>query len=550
MNLFLRMAALGATLVTFAAPFGTHAAPGPLVDAPAGKVEGVAQGDQHVFKGIPYAQPPVGPLRWNPPRPLAPWQGVRQATKFGPACMQPVPKPGSSVYYEPLAAMSEDCLTLNIWAPKNAKHAPVFFWIYGGALLGGASSQGNYDGTKLAERGVVVVSINYRLGVLGWLAHPALSSESPGHVSGNYGLLDQIEALRWVRRNISAFGGDPSNVTIAGESAGALSVMYLMAAPDARGLFARAIAESAYMVSAPDLTKTSFGTPSAEAQGEALLAKFHAKTAAGLRALDARTLTDAGAAGYFPFPAIDGKVLRRQLVEVFDRGEQAPVPLIAGFNQGEIRSLRVLAPRPPASPEAYQTAIRASYRDLSDRFLKLYPGSNLEESIIATTRDALYGWTAERLARKQTAIGVAAYVYLFDHGYPAADQAGLHAFHASELPYVFGTMDRTAEAWPRIPHTEVEHRLSDAMIGYWTSFARTGQPRAQDQPDWPPFGRQRAYMAFEEGPQAKTNLMPDMYDLDEEVVCRRRAAGTQPWNWNVGLWSPPLPDRTSACARP
>jgi para-nitrobenzyl esterase len=542
-------ASTSALCATLCAATIARASSSPVVDAPAGRVSGVSEGGLDVFRGLPYAQPPVGPLRWKGPLPLPRWEGVRQATEFGPACMQPIPKPGG-VYYETPSPMSEDCLTLNIWVPKNARHAPVFFWIYGGALTSGASRQANYDGTKLAERGVMVVSINYRLGVLGYLAHPLLSAESPDGVSGNYGLLDQIEALRWVKRNIASFGGDPSNVTIAGESAGGLSVMYLMAAPDARGLFAKAIAESAYMVSAPELKKTSFGAPSAEAQGAFLLAKLNAKTAADLRAVDARTLTDAVVAGYFPFPAIDGKVLPRQLVETFDRGEQARVPMIAGFNQGEIRSLRVLAPQPPASAAIYETTIRSQYRDLADRFLKLYPSTNLNESILATTRDALYGWTAERLARKQTAIGVPAYLYLFDHGYPAADAAGLHAFHAEELPYVFGTMDRTASAWPKIPDTPAEHALSDAMVGYWSSFARDGRPRAAGQPDWPQFGKARAYMDFEQGPRTAQGLMPDMYDLYEEVVCRRRAVGTQSWNWNVGLWAPPVPEKTSACAKP
>lgn len=549
MSVIHRLAALGAAILTLAAAPAALAAPGPVVNTPAGKAEGVTQGDLDVFKGLPFAQPPVGPLRWKPPLPAPRWEGVRKADAFGPACMQPSSK-NAGVYADDIGPVSEDCLTLNVWAPKNARHAPVFVWIYGGALFTGAGSSRIYDGAKLAERGVVVITINYRLGVLGYLAHPELSAESPQGVSGNYGLLDQIEALRWIKRNIGAFGGDPSNVTIAGESAGGLSVMYLMAAPDARGLFSKAIAESAYMISAPALKTRVFGQPSAEEAGLALAAKANAKSLADLRAMDARTLTDMAPVSFFPFLAIDGKVLPRQLVDVFDRGEQAPVPLIAGFNSGEIRSLRSLAPQPPASAAAYETTIRTGYRDLADPFLKLYPSSNLNESILATTRDALYGWTVERLARKQTAIGQPAYAYLFDHGYPAADSKGLHGFHASELPYVFGTADRTAPAWPQIPATASEQALSDAIIGYWTSFAASGRPRAKGQPDWPRFGSDRAYMAFEATPVPRQQLMPGMYELNEAVVCRRRAAGTQPWNWNVGLWSPPLPDNAPACAKP
>ncbi|HUK46279.1 MAG TPA: carboxylesterase family protein, partial [Terriglobales bacterium] len=228
------------------------------VDPPAGKMEGLLKGKVRVFKGIPFALPPVGKLRWKPPRPMPRWTGVKKTIDFGPACWQPKPTL-STVYTRDPMPMSEDCLTLNIWTPVHAHNASVFFWIYGGALVGGASREPTYNGTRFADQGIVVVSINYRLGVLGWLAHPELSAESPDGVSGNYGLLDQIEALRWVRRNIRAFGGDPSNVTIAGESAGALSVMYLMAAPSARGLFTKAIAESAYMIAVPELKQRSFG---------------------------------------------------------------------------------------------------------------------------------------------------------------------------------------------------------------------------------------------------------------------------------------------------
>jgi para-nitrobenzyl esterase len=444
--------------------------------------------------------------------------------------------------------MSEDCLSLNIWAPKSAARAPVFVWIHGGALVTGASRQSMYDGARLAERGVVVVSINYRLGVLGYLAHPGLSAESPRGISGNYGILDQIEALRWIRRNIAAFGGDPSNVTIAGESAGGLSVMYLLVAPAARGLFSKAIAESAYMISTPELKRDRYGHPAAETAGTELARKLGAPDIAQLRAMDARTLTNAAAgAGFAPFGAVDGQVLPRQLVEAFDRGEQARVPLLAGFNSGEIRSLRYLAPPVPASAAAYEAVIRDRYQDLADAFLQQYPSSNLEESVLATTRDALYGWTAERLAIKQTAAGAPAYLYVFDHGYPATDSAGLHGFHASELPYVFGTLGRLSPNWPKPPPTPEEAALSEAMIGYWTSFARTGEPRAAGAPDWRAYGSAGDYMAFRATPQMSERLLPGMYALIEQVVCRRRAAGDTQWNWNVGLAAPRLPQPTPQC---
>lgn len=540
----LRLLALGT--LSLAAP--AAAQPGPVVDAPSGSVLGSTEGDLRVFKGIPYAQPPVQAMRWRPPAPLPKWKGVRTATEFGPACVQPQGKT-PSVYSpaEPLP-VSEDCLTLNIWAPKNAKNAPVFFWIHGGALVSGSSREAMYDGKRLAEQGVVVVSINYRLGVLGWLAHPALSAETQQRVSGNYGLLDQVAALTWVRHNITAFGGDPKNVTIAGESAGALSTMYLMVSPLARGLFHKAISESGYMISMPELKKSVYGAPSAEAAGQMLATGLQAPDLAALRGMNAQAITDAAAKlGYGPWGTVDGFVLPQQMTVAFNEGKQAPVPLLAGFNQGEIRSLMVLAPKAPATAAEYEAGIRERYGDLADAFLRVYPAADYKESIIAAARDGLYGWTAERMARKQTAIGQPAYLYMFDHGYPAADEAGLHAFHASELPFVFGTLADTPPRWPKIPDTPAEHALSDAMIGYWTSFARDAKPVAANAPAWPAYGSAMSYMHFTATPEPKTGLMPGMYDLNETVMCRRMATGKTAWNWNVGLAAPKLPAKVEGC---
>ncbi len=519
----------------------------PVVRAPAGAVRGVAQDGLDVFKGIPYAAPPVGALRWKPPASAPVWSDVRDASDFGPACLQPKPRAGS-IYASILKSMSEDCLSLNVWTPEKARKAPVLVWIHGGSLIAGSSSESMYDGAALAKRGIVVVSINYRLGVLGYMAHPELSAESPDHVSGNYGLLDQIAALKWVRKNIAAFGGDPANVTISGESAGGLSVMYLLASPAARGLFTKAIAESAYMVSTPELRDKKYGHIPAETMGAMTGEKLGAKTLADLRAMDAATLTSAAlAAGFQTFGAIDGKILPRQLVDTFDKGEQAHVPILAGFNSGEIRSLRFLAPPPPADAAAYEKEIRARYGDLADDFLKLYPSSDVPEAVLLAPRDALYGWTAERLVRKQTAAGQPGFLYYFDHGYPAAEAAGLHGFHASEIPYVFGTARMSPPAWPKNPDTPAEAKLTAAMGDYWASFARDGVPKAAGQPAWKAYGTERNYMAFVEGPQPGANLRPGMYALNEAVMCRRRAQGDIPWIWNVGVVSPPLPPGVSEC---
>lgn len=507
----------------------------PVVEAPAGVLRGAAAGEVQVFRGVPYARPPVGVLRWRPPVSLPRWDGVRDATRFGAACMQP-PSP---FYSHP--AVSEDCLFLNIWAPAEAKRAPVLVWIHGGSLVSGAGSEAVADGARFAEQGVLVISINYRLGALGWLAHPGLSAESADGVSGNYGLLDQIEALRWVQRNIAAFGGDPSNITIAGQSAGALSVAYLMAAPQARGLFQRAIAQSPYLITMPELRHSGFRDwPDAETVGASLADKLGAADPAALRAMSAEAIIQGvGRTGYFPLGTVDGRTLPGQLVDVFDRREQAPVPVLTGYNAGEIRSLRFLLPPAPKDAAAYRREIQARYGDLAGAFLARYPADDIDGSMLATTRDALYGWSAERLAAAQTAAGAPSFLYLFDHGYPAADAGGLRAFHGAEIPFVFGSMASTPAWWPAAPRTAAERRLSDAMLGYWASFARDGRPRAIGEPAWEPYGAARAYMAFESAPRLRRGP-PNAFELHEEVVRRRRVAGVA-WHWNVGVIAPPLP---------
>lgn len=522
------------------------ASPAPIAAVSEGAVRGRLEDGLQVYRGLPYAAPPVGPNRWRPPRPAPQRTGVLDASRFGPACIQPTPQV-ASIYSQDLGATSEDCLSLNIWAPATATKAPVIVWIHGGALLAGSSKEPLYDGAALAAKGVVVVSINYRLGVLGYLAHPELSAESPLGVSGNYGLLDQIAALGWVQKNIAAFGGDPDNVTIAGESAGGLSVLYLMASPLAKGLFDKAIAQSAYMISTPVLKTARYGAPAAEQAGAALHRPLQAPGLRALRTMDAQRLTDAAAlAGFSPFAAVDGVVLPDQLIDIFDRGRQADVPLLTGFNSGEIRSLRMLAPAAPAEAADYERLIRERYGDLADVFLALYPAADMGESILATTRDALYGWTSERLVRSQGALGRPAFLYLFDHSYPAADAAGLHAFHASELPFMFGNLDRTPPRWPKVPATPEHQGLSSAMVDYWVSFARTGAPSAPGAPDWPPFAEAGSQMVFADEPQVQP-AAPRMFALHEQAVCRRKAADMA-WNWNTGLASPGLaPAADGAC---
>lgn len=532
------LAVLGGTAAT-AAPVADRPVVTTVQGAVAGRVE---PGGVRAFKGIPYAEPPLGDRRWRAPVPVQPWKGVRDATRFGAGCIQP-PWPAGSVYNDNITNVSEDCLFLNVWAPAHARKAPVIVWIYGGGLVYGSTSEPYYDGSHFAAHGVVFVSMNYRLGVLGWLALPALSAGSPRGVSGNYGLLDQIAALKWVRQNVAAFGGDPGNVTIMGESAGGLSVAYLLASPLAHGLFQKAIGESLGIYSEPELRQAKYGLPAAEATGTRIEKALHATSLEALRAMDATQLNDAALkAGFHPTGTIDGKVLPRQLVDTYDRGEEAHVPVLMGFNAGEIETLPFLPP-PPSSSAAYAAAIRQRYRDLAPEFLRLYPASNVKASMMAAARDAIFGWAAERIVRDEAALGEPAYLYFFDHGYPAAHALGLHAFHASEIPYVFGRIGRDAPLlphWPRA-HGPDEVALSDAMIAYWVSFARTGVPKAPGAPDWPTFAPDHGYMHFAQRPEVATHLMPGMYDLHEQVMQRRRRAGDQPWGLDVGVAAPVLP---------
>lgn len=530
--------------VTPAGATGNDAAT--VVRTPRGALQGQSlAGGVTVFKGIRYAEAPVGGLRWKPPVPAAPWADVRPATEFGAACVQVSSMPGSIYAWEP-RRISEDCLFLNVWRPPQASNSPVMVWVHGGSLRTGEGGSGLYEGSALARKGVVLVTLNYRLGVLGYLAHPQLTAESPHASSGNYGLLDQIEALRWVRENIAAFGGDPGNITLFGESAGALSVIELMTSPLARGLFHKVIVQSGYLVSNPELTRSRFGLPSAHAIGEWLARYLGAEDLAALRAMDVRPLVGrAGAAGFDPQATIDGWVLPQQIIECFDRGEQAAVPLIAGFNDGEIRSLhQIFVPPLPESAAEYERLVRSLYADLAPAYLALYPSSDIVESALAAARDAFYGWSSERLARSQTRLGLPAYLYFFAHHYPAQEALHLEAFHASELPYEFGRIGAAEgwpELWPRPPDEAREHALSEAMKSYFTSFARAGEPSSSGAAAWQVYGVDRAFLELRASPRSKRHLMPGMFELHEEVIARRRKSGTQYWYTNVGLASPPVP---------
>ena len=513
----------------------------PIVRVAQGDVQGVSEGDVNVFRGIPFAAPPKGDLRWAPPIAPAEWDGVLDASEFGPSCIQP-PVPPTSVYHDPPQSSSEDCLSLNIWAPAKAEDAPVILWIHGGSLRIGGAAQPVYDATAYAERGAVFVSVNYRLGVLGWVAHPDLMAESADGLSGNYGLMDQIAALEWVRDNISRFGGDPSNVTIMGESAGALSVTYLLASPKAAGLFHKAIIQSTNTRNFEELGQASYDLPAAETTGAQLFEKLGYKTLAEARAADPQYITNRTTlAGYAPAGTIDGVYVPRQLNEAFDDGEFAHVSVLAGFTSGEARTYRRLLPKRPDTAEAYEEAIRARYGEQSDDFLALYPADDMEESMLAVNRDNVFGWSTERVVRSASAAGQPAYLYVFDHCYPAMEERQLCAFHASEVPFVFGTTgqaDSYPPQWPR-PDADAAKGLSAVLVDYWSSFAATGHPSSANGPDWRPYSEGEAYLHIGDGPELRHDPYPGMFEFHEQLYQARRDAG-EGWFLRVGLGADPI----------
>ena len=436
-----------------------------------------ANPEVRVYKGVPFAAPPVGDLRWKAPKAAAAWQGVRSAREFSAICEQ-TPYPRASIYYRDPEPMSEDCLYLNIWTPaKSSKDSrPVMVWIHGGGLTRGSGSVPFYDGEALAKKGVVLVTVNYRLGVFGFLAHPELTRESDRNASGNYALLDQIAALEWVRKNISAFGGDPKRVTIFGESAGSWSVNYLMATPLARGLFQRVIGESGGAFAA---MKT---LSEVEETGRKFAASLGAESIAALRAKPAGDVLKASQAASFP-PNVDGWLLPEDVYTIFAKGKQIDVPLMAGSNADEGKSL---APWPASGTAAsFAEQARTRFGDKAEEFLKLYPAASNEEagaSHYASFRDFSFGWQMRTWVRMQEKTGRAkAYLYYFDRVPPGPDSGRYGAFHAAEIAYAFGNL------LPPRPWEDADRKLADAMSSYWVNFAATGDPNGKGLPKWPAY---------------------------------------------------------------
>ncbi len=473
-----------------AVPLGMlGATSGPQVKTGAGVVEGKEDGSVRAFLGIPYAASPVGDLRWKPPAPVAKWAGVRAATKFGPHCMQ------GNVFGDMTfrdSGGSEDCLSLNVWVPAkpSVSKLPVMVWIYGGGFVAGATSEGRQDGTHLAQQGVVVVSMNYRLGVFGFFVHPELAKESGRNSAGNYGLLDQVAALQWVHDNIAAFGGDPGNVTIFGESAGSFSVSGLMASPLAKGLFQKAIGESGGAGERPDSEQSE---KSREIKDSKLASStLGVQTLAELRAIPAEKLLNAffkpGGENNFAFgPDVDGYFLPEPASAIFAAGKQNDVPLLAGWNHDEGSFDIAFSPQKPAA-ESLKATAQKEFGAKADEFLRLYPAATdaqAQRSILDFAGDRFIAWSTWWWMEAQSKTGKQPiYRYRFDLG-PPADPKGpqLGAYHSAEIEYVFGQLDSKAGvAW-----RAEDRQLSEAMQKYWANFARSGDPNGPGLPKWPAY---------------------------------------------------------------
>ncbi|MCC7462767.1 MAG: carboxylesterase family protein [Gammaproteobacteria bacterium] len=477
-------------MLLLAALAGTPSAAGdgpaaaPRVNVRSGVLQGARHGAVDEFLGVPYARAPVGALRWRAPEPVEPWSGVRAANAFAPSCPQQWPQPGFGPYtreYLDTPQPDEDCLYLNVWTPAGQRTArPVLVWIHGGGFGGGSGAIEIYNGAALAARGIVVITINYRVGVFGFLAHPELTREAAGSGAGNQGLQDMIAALRWVHDNVRAFGGDPRRVTVAGQSAGAVAVNDLIVSPAARGLFARAIAQSG----------SAFGVPAiplaeAEHSGEQLAETLGVRSLAALRALPWQSVQGAvlgymeperpGARRIPLRPVLDGAVLPEDPI----RGSShvvTNVPLLTGYTADEFVSPG------NTTPADFEKLVRQRYGTHAERLLALYPhATDAQASASARTlaRDAymapLVFWADARVRSARQRI----YTYLYEHPAPVPAPPAWGTFHSSEIPYVFGVLNRAHR-----PYTEADERIAAQLQEYWLNFIRSGNPNGRGLARW------------------------------------------------------------------
>jgi para-nitrobenzyl esterase len=460
---------------------------GPQVKTRQGMVEGKEDAAGHAFLGIPYAEPPVGDLRWKAPVPAAGWHGVRKTIDFGPHCMQG--RVFGDMNFRDSGG-SENCLTLNVWLPAKpaSTKLPVMVWIYGGGFVSGTTSEARQDGAHLAQHGLVVVSMNYRLGVFGFLVHPELAKESGRNSAGDYGLLDQLAALRWVHDNIAAFGGDPNNVTIFGESAGSFSVSAQMASPLAKGLFQRAIGESGAAFSRTGLSFESLAARE-EKDSKLVKEKLGVSTLAELRAVPAEKLLEVFGPGPQAFafgPDVDGYFLPQSVPAIFAAGKQNEAELLAGWNHDEGSFEIADSPQKPTA-ESVRANAEKDFAGKAAEFLQLYP-TDTPEHVLRSAQDyagdrfiafSTWAWMEAQSKTGKQPI----YRFRFDLGPPpaSANAPQLGAYHSSEIEYVFGQLDSKAG----IPWRAEDRQLSELMQNYWANFARSGDPNGPGLPKWP-----------------------------------------------------------------
>ena len=493
----------------------------------------VAEDGLKQYHGIPYAAAPVGERRWAPPAPVEPWADVRDATMPGPACMQPEDQ-GGSFYGQSGFAMDEDCLTLNVWT--RAAHVgdalPVMVWIHGGALVTGQGS--GYPGELLTSKGVVLVTVNYRLGRFGFLAHAALTEENAAGVSGNQGLRDQIAALEWVRDNVAQFGGDPGKVTIFGESAGSLSVSLLQASPLAAGLLHRVIGESGGAFGPMQRrAETTGGMGPAEAVGAkfatALAGEDGDMSFAGLRQLSAAHVmevinTDPEFSSYDTLAIVDGEVIPEEVATIFAAGRQADVPVLIGSNSDEGTAfMEYFTPLFGEGVAGLNAYVQATLPEVATELAEHYPGETDEQAVTSWMdlfADALFTYPMRVWARSMASVESDAYLYWFTWAPPIENKDQYGAFHAAELGYVFGNLDLFG-AQP----TDEDRAFSDLMASIWTQFAKTGNPNAEGLPEWPAFtAANEAYMELGVDTGSKTHLRMEQLAVIEKAWAERRAA--------------------------
>ena len=511
-----------AALTAFGMPLS--AAISQPVKVTGGMVEGVAGKDASitVFKGLPFAAPPVGDLRWHAPRPVVAWQGVKKADKFGNSCIQSVVKERKPWTYEFMVHtdISEDCLYLNVWtaAKASSEKRPVYVYIHGGGNVEGSGAIQTYDGEGLAKKGVIVVTVNYRLGVFGFLAHPELTKESDTHSSGNYALMDLVAVLHWVQDNIAAFGGDPSKVTIGGQSAGASNTHMLVASPLAKGLFRGAIAESSSTFGNGNLAKLA----DAEQTGIKFAAAKGAQSLADLRKLSWQDIFAPVQGPAMRFgPIVDGHFLPATPAEIIAQGKQNDVPTIVGAN---LHDLGGAVPHPTVTAAEFLQQTKQKYGPLADEFLQLYPAANDEQaraSFNASMQDNLrvgaHVWATNRAATTKSN----AFIYFWDHTLPGPDADTYGAFHTSEVPYVMNAIDRCVDR----NMTPADYKIADTLSSYWANFIKTGNPNGKGVPHWPST-KEKPATAFEVGDKYQT--IPAAGDAAKQAFLEKALKAPRP----------------------